>query len=118
MQFSSKYYNDFAYSIAGDGAQVDYRDPAVRGDNVDGRTALRKAAGEALSASSTPGLQPEIADPMRSWSLHAAKLVVIMGVRGNGDTLNNAATELNKEAQNTQMACANAGALPVIRNHS
>ncbi|WP_231740231.1 MULTISPECIES: hypothetical protein [unclassified Mycobacterium] len=97
---------------------MDYRDPAVRGDNVDGRTALRKAAGEALSASSTPGLQPEIADPMRSWSLHAAKLVVIMGVRGNGDTLNNAATELNKEAQNTQMACANAGALPVIRNHS
>ena len=53
LRVSSTYYNKFAYSIAGDGAQVDYRDPAVVSDNVDGRTALRKSAAEAMIASST-----------------------------------------------------------------
>ncbi|MCV7025587.1 hypothetical protein H7I77_19900 [Mycolicibacterium novocastrense] len=117
VRFSSAYYNNFANSIAGDGAQVDYQDPTVRNDNVDGRTALRKSVAEALSASGTPGLQPEIANPMRSWSLRAAKLVVAMGLHGNGDTLNNAATELNDEATKAQMACANADAQPIIRTH-
>jgi hypothetical protein len=102
---------------AGDGAHVDYLDPTVNSDNVDGRTALRKSAAEALNASATPGLQPEIANPMRLWSLHAAQLVIIMGVRGDGNALNNAANELNKEATNTQMACVNAGAQPGARGH-
>ena len=110
LRVSSAYYNDFAYAIAGNGAQVDYQDPKVQGDNVDGRTALRKSAGEALSVAATPGLPPAIADPMRSWSWHAAKLAVVMGLRADGDTLNNAAAELNKEAEGTEMACANAGA--------
>lgn len=107
---SSAYYNAFAYSIAGTGAYVDYQDPTVRGNNVDGRTALRKAAAEALSASGTPGLAPEIAAPMRSWSLRATKLLLAMGLHGNGDTLNAAATELNMDATDTKMACAQAGA--------
>ncbi|MCK0172995.1 hypothetical protein [Mycolicibacterium sp. F2034L] len=113
VRTSSAYYNEFAYSIAGNGAYVDYQDPTVIGDNADGRTALRRAAGEAIGAASTPGLSPEIANPMRFWSWHAAKLVLIMGLRGNGDTLNTAATELNAAADDAKMACANAGAQPV-----
>lgn len=107
---SSAYYNAFAYSIAGNGAYVDYQDPTVIGNNVDGRTALRKAAAEALSASGTPGLVPEIVAPMRSWSLRATKLLLAMGLHGNGDTLNDAATELNVDATDTKLACARAGA--------
>jgi hypothetical protein len=114
LRVSSAYYNKFAYSIAGD-AQVDYHDPNVMSDNVVGRTALRKSAAEALIASGTPGLQPEIADPMRSWSLRATKLLLAMGLRLDRNTLNDAATELNTHATNTQMACAKAGAQPVIR---
>jgi hypothetical protein len=114
LQISSVNYNDFAYSIAGNGAHVDYQDPAVRSDNVDGRTALRQAAGAAMSAAGTPGLPPAIASPMRSWSWHAAKLAVAMGLRADGDTLNNAATELNREAEGTQMACADAGVKAVV----
>lgn len=109
LRVSSTYYNEFAYSIAGDGAHVEYQDPAVMNANVDGRAALRKSAAEALSASGTPGLQPEIASPMRSWALRATKLLLTMGLRGNGATLNNAATELNREATDTQLACAQAG---------
>ncbi|WP_370333887.1 hypothetical protein [Mycolicibacterium hippocampi] len=112
LRVASVYYNNFAYSIAGNGAYVDYQDPTVRSENLDGRTALRKAAGEALSAASTPGLPPNIANPMRSWSWHAGKLVLAMGLRADGDTLDNRAAELDKEAEITQMACANAGALP------
>lgn len=109
LRVSSKYYNEFANSIAGEGNYVDYQDPAVKSDNVDGRTALRKSAAEAWSASATPGLQPEIAAPMRSWSVDATKLLLVMGLRGGGDTLNHTATELNNDAENAQMACAAAG---------
>lgn len=112
VRMSSAHYNNFAYSIAGNGAVVDYGDPKVNDDNAVGRTALRKAAGEALSTASAPGLVPEISNPMRSWSWHAAKLAVVMGVRGDGDTLNGAADELNDAARVTQMACAHAGAQP------
>lgn len=114
LRISSAYYNDFVYAIAGNGADVDYRDPKVQGENVEGRTALRKAAGEAMSVASAPGLPPVIADPMRSWSWHAAKLAMVMGIRADGDTLDNAATELNNDAERTQMACANAGVRPTI----
>ncbi|WP_234785292.1 hypothetical protein [Mycolicibacterium mucogenicum] len=74
-----------------------------------GRTALRKAAAAAMTASTTPGLQPEIAAPMRAWSVDATKLLLIMGLRGGGDTLDNAATELNNDAYDAQTACAAAG---------
>ncbi len=109
LRVSSVYYNDFAYAIAGNGAFVDYQDPKVRTGNVDGRTALRQAAGEARGAASTPGVPPEIADPMRSWSWQAMKLVLTMGLRGDGDTLNNAAADLNELAESTQLACASGG---------
>jgi hypothetical protein len=109
LRVSSAYYNDFAHSIAGEGAHVDYQDPMVRKNNEDGRTALQKAAGAALSASGTPGLQPEVAAPMRRWSMRAAKLLIVMAIRADGNMLNSAATELNTEASNAQMACANAG---------
>ena len=99
-------YEEFAYATAGAGNSVDYRDPNVWQSNVIGRTALREAAREALDASRTPGTPPEISGPMRSWSLGATKLLVIMGLRGGGDSLNAAATALNADAQSTQMACA------------
>jgi SpoVK/Ycf46/Vps4 family AAA+-type ATPase len=99
-------YEEFAYATAGTGDSVDYRDPNVWQSNVIGRTALREAAREALDASRTPGTPPEVSGPMRSWSLGATKLLMIMGLRGGGDSLNAAATALNADAQNTQMACA------------
>jgi hypothetical protein len=84
-------------------------DPQVSNSNVVGRTALREAAGMALSASGTPGLPPEIATPMRKWSLNAARLVLTMGLRGGGDALNTAAADLNNDAREVQLACASAG---------
>lgn len=49
---------------------------------------------------------------MQAWSLRATKLLIIMGVRGDGQTLNKAASELNDAATDAQLACANAGAQP------
>jgi hypothetical protein len=46
---------------------------------------------------------------MQSWSMNALKLLLIMGVHGGGDTLNSAATDLNTDSHNVQMACAAAG---------
>lgn len=99
-------YEEFAYATAGNGNQVDYSDPEVGRSNVIGRNALRGAAAAALDASRMPGLPPEVSDPMQAWSMHAAKLVVIMGLRRGGDSLNAAATQLNIDADNAQMACA------------
>ncbi len=99
-------YEDFAYATAGDGDFVDYRDPEVWRSNVVGRTALRGAAAAALDASRTPGLPLEVSGPMRSWSLNATKLLVVMGLRRGGDSLNEAATELNAHLSEAQMACA------------
>lgn len=102
---SSNYYGDFADSFEGS----DYSDPAVDSSNAVGRTALRQAAGVALDTAGTPGLQPEIADPMRMWSLGATKLLLEMGLRIPGDTLNGTATEMNNQAVLVQKACAAAG---------
>ena len=104
-------YEDFAYATAGNGNVVNYDDPNVQRTNVNGRTALRQAAALAMDASRTPGLPPEISDPMQSWSLHATKLVLIMGLRGGGDSLNNAANQLNTDANNANLACATSGRL-------
>ncbi|MCH9667925.1 MAG: hypothetical protein K0U76_05155 [Actinomycetia bacterium] len=100
-------YQDFAYATAGNGDYVDYSDPTVKRSNVLGRTALRGAAAAALDASRVPGLPPEVSDPMQSWSANAAKLLLIMGLRRGGDSLNEAATQLNVHAHDAQMACAN-----------
>jgi hypothetical protein len=109
MNYAATNYEDFAYATAGQGNLVNYGDPSVSNSNVVGRTALRQAAAVALSASATPGLQPELAGPMQMWSLNAAKLFLTMGVGGGGDALNTAATELNTESHDVQMACAAAG---------
>jgi hypothetical protein len=102
---TSTYYGDFADSLEGS----NYADPAVDSSNGVGRTALRQGAGIALEASNTPGLAPEIANPMRAWSLGATALLVKMGLRIPGESLNTTADGMNQNAENAQMACANAG---------
>jgi len=106
LDVAASNYEDFAYATAGNGNAVDYQNPEVVQSSLLGRTALRVAAGAALDAAGTPGLPGDVADPMRAWSLHATKLVLIMGLRGGGDSLNSAATDLNTDANNAQMACA------------
>jgi hypothetical protein len=102
---SASYYGEFADSFEGS----DYSDPAVNSSNSVGRTALRQSAGVAMDAANTPGLQPEISDPMRVWSLGATKLLLKMGLRISGDSLNSTATEMNNQAEKAQLACAAAG---------
>ncbi|CQD24371.1 hypothetical protein BN970_06403 [Mycolicibacterium conceptionense] len=46
---------------------------------------------------------------MRSWSFGATKLLLKMGLRSGGQSLNDTATQLNNDATNAQMACAAAG---------
>jgi hypothetical protein len=109
LNYAASNYEDFAYNTAGGGNTVNYDDGSVMSANATGRTALREAASMGMSAASTPGLPPDIADPMRSWSLRAAKLVLVMGLHGGGETLNNTATDMNSDARDVQMACARAG---------
>jgi len=106
LDFAATNYEDFAYNTAGGGNNVNYNDPNIANSNVIGRTALREAASTAMDAANTPGLPGDVADPMRSWSFRAAKLLIIMGVRGGGDSLNNTASDMNTDAKNAQMACA------------
>ncbi|MDT5181156.1 MAG: hypothetical protein QOJ95_5354, partial [Mycobacterium sp.] len=87
----------------------DYNDPAVQSSNEVGRTALRQAAGVAMDSANTPGLDPSIGDPMRSWSAAATKLLLKMALHIPGDSLNTTATEMNNDATNVQQACAAAG---------
>ncbi|MFN3001858.1 hypothetical protein [Mycolicibacterium wolinskyi] len=105
---ASVFYGDFADTIDGS-TRPDYSDPIVNTTNVSGRTALRESAAKAMNAAGTPGLSPDIASPMRAWSVDATKLLLKMGLRGSGDTLNVTASELNDDAHNAQMACALAG---------
>ncbi|WP_445166322.1 hypothetical protein ACTXG7_21005 [Mycolicibacterium sp. Dal123E01] len=106
LDFASSNYEDFAYNTAGGGNSVNYDDPNTANSNVVGRTALREAASTGMDAANTPGLPGDVADPMRSWSFRAAKLLIIMGVRGGGDSLNSTAGDMNTDAKNAQMACA------------
>lgn len=99
-------YEEFAYATAGGGDYVNYGDANVQRSNVIGRAALKESAAAALRSSGVTGLPADIAEPMRAWSLHATKLLVIMGVHGGGDSLNNAATQLNSDADRAQIACA------------
>jgi hypothetical protein len=110
INYAATNYEDFAYNSAGGGNLVNYQDPTVANSNVLGRTALREAAAAAMSASNFPGVPPEVSAPMRSWSLHATKLVLIMGLRGGGDSLNNSANDMNTNAHDAQLACAANGA--------
>jgi hypothetical protein len=108
LDTASQFYGDFADSIDGT-TSPDYNDPAVDSSNVTGRTALRQAASLAMSAAGTPGVTPDIADPMRSWSFGATKLLLKMGLHTSGATMNDTATAMNQDAGTAQMACANAG---------
>jgi hypothetical protein len=109
LNFASVNYEDFAYSIAGNGANVDYANPTVVNNSVASKTALRQSAAAAMEAAGTPGLQPEVANPMRAWSMNATKLLLLVAIHANGDALNSAATDLNNNAREAQMACALAG---------
>jgi hypothetical protein len=109
VSYAATNYEDFAYATAGGGNNVDYTKPEVWDSNVVGRTALREAAATAMQAATTPGLQPDIAAPMQSWSMRATKLLLVMGLRAGGDTLNTTANDMNTDAHNAQMACATAG---------
>jgi hypothetical protein len=108
VNYAATNYEDFADYSAGSGNYVNYADQTVDNANVAGRTALRQAAAAALNASGIPGAAPEITTPMRTWSLNAAKLVLVMGVRGGGDSLNSTATDMNTSAHEAQIACATA----------
>ncbi len=110
VNYAAINYEDFADFSAGGGNYVNYDDQTVGNANMAGRTALKQAAGAALNASGIPGVPPEVTTPMRSWSFSAAKLVLVMGVRGGGDTLNSTATDLNQTAHEAQIACATAQA--------
>jgi hypothetical protein len=106
LDYAAKNYEDFAYNTAGGGNNVNYDDPNVANSNVRGRTALREAASTGMDAANTPGLPGDISAPMRSWSMRAAKLLLLMGIRGGGDSLNSTAGDMNTDAKNAQMACA------------
>lgn len=102
-------YSEFANVLAIGQKNPDYLDPIVSANNSYGRTGLRAAATTALDAARTPGLQPDIAAPMRSWSMGAMKLILLMGLRADVDRFNNAANDLNTHTEAAQMACARAG---------
>lgn len=106
LNLAASNYEEFAYATAGTGDYVNYGDPNVERANIIGRAALQEAAASTLNASRTAGLPAEVADPMRDWSLHAAKLVLVMGLRLGGNSLNNAANQLNADADRAHMACA------------
>lgn len=110
LNLAARSYDEFAYATAGNGDEVNYSDERVWRSNLVGRTALRESAHSALSTSRAPGLPPEVSDPIRSWSLSATKLLVVMGLRRGGDALNAAANDLNAHAQDAQTACALHGA--------
>ncbi len=112
LNYATTNYEDFAYATAGTGDHVDYSKPDVVDSNTTGRTALREAAATALTAGRTPGLPPDIGDPMQAWSLHATKLLLDMGLHRGGDALNTAASQMNTDAQNAQLACARTVAQP------
>ena len=98
-------YSDFADSLADPSMGPEWN----RSTNETGRTALRQAAAAAMTASTTPGLQADIAIPMQSWSVNATKLMILVGVRAPIDPVNGKATDPNTDAENVQMACAAAG---------
>lgn len=109
LDMASASYSDFANALALGQSNPNYADPILSASSTYARSGLRGAASTALSASRTPGLRPEIAAPMRSWSLDATKLLLLMGLRADVDRFNNAANELNEDTENAQMACAQAG---------
>lgn len=107
MAYAATNYSDFANEMSV--AKGDYSNAIASDTNVVGRTALRQAAEVANEAANTPGLAPELATPMHAWSGDAYKLVVLMGLRIPQDSVNGKAADLNKDANDVQVACAAAG---------
>jgi hypothetical protein len=106
LNVASSNYEDFAYASAGGGNFVDYQDPNVARTGLIARTALRESAAVALSSAQTPGLPQDVSDPMRSWSLRATKLSLILSLRGGGDSMNTTVADMNADGQDAQIACA------------
>ncbi len=106
LDLASSNYEEFAYATAGGGNSVNYQDPSINQYNLLGRTALARGGRFRDGCRRYPGPARACGDPMRTWSLHATKLILIMGLRGGGDSLNAAATDLNTDATNAQMACS------------
>jgi hypothetical protein len=77
---------------------LENNDPYIGQTNQTGRTSLRNSAQVAMDA-----------NPMRSWSVGAAKLFVKMGIGMTGSTLDSTATEVNTNAEAVQRGCAAAG---------
>lgn len=102
---SSYYFGSFADSFEGS----DYNDPAVQSSSQLGRQAMRESAGAAMNVANTPGLAPDIAGPMRSWSMGATAMWAKMGLRIPGESLNTTATGMNDNATKVQEGCAAAG---------
>jgi len=109
LNVASSNYEDFAYASAGGGNFVDYQDPNVARTGLIARTALRESAAVALSSAQTPGLPQDVSDPMRSWSMRATKLSLILSLRGGGDSMNATVADMNADGQDAQIACARAG---------
>ena len=109
LDLASASYSEFANVLAIGQASPDYTDPILSANNAYGRTGLREASSAALTASRTPGLDPAMATPMRSWSMKAVKLMLLMGLRADVDRFNTAAEALNTDSEAAQMACAHAG---------
>ncbi len=109
LNVASSNYEDFAYASAGGGNFVDYQDPNVARTGLIARTALRESAAVALSSAQMPGLAQDVSDPMRSWSLRATKLSLILSLRGGGDSMNATVADMNADGQDAQIACARAG---------
>ncbi|MGB8404030.1 MAG: hypothetical protein WCE30_08200 [Mycobacterium sp.] len=88
---------------------LDDRDGTASTSNAVGRSSLRESASAAMDAANTPGLSPAIGDPMRAWSMGAAKLMVKVSLNMTGDALDSTAAEVNNNAEAVQKACAAAG---------
>ena len=106
LNVASSNYEDFAYASAGGGNYVNYQDPNVERTGLIARTALRESAAVALKSAQTPGLPQDVSDPMRSWSLRATKLSLILSLRGGGDSMNATVADMNADGQDAQIACA------------
>ena len=99
-------YEEFADASEGSSNTVNYGDPEVQRTSLISRAALRTAAGAALDAANIPGLPPEVSDPMRSWSMHATKLIFVVGLHAGRETMNNAVNQVNIDYGNARQACA------------
>ena len=99
-------YEEFADASEGSGNDLNWGDPEVQRTSVSSRVALRQAASAAGEAANVPGLPPEVADAMRSWSFHVNKLFLVVSVRAGRDSINNAVQQVNDDYGNAQQVCA------------